>query len=287
MKPENLLLRSMLFVPGHNRRYLQNAFASHADALIIDLEDSVPFAAKQDARDIAAVWMQKHKFPGSVFVRLNDADSGLMETDIDSFLSLPITGFIISKVSSPQEVEAVDALLINTSLTLIPLIETAAAILNLPAICRASSRIVAAALGAEDFITSLGGTYSSTGANLLVARTQLVLAARAAGILPIDTLHIRVHDLDELARDCGVARELGFEGMLCLHPKELPIIHHHFSPNPEEIRQAQAMIAQSQVISKEGKQVAMIKGTFVGPPLVRRAQVLLKKAALIAARKQL
>lgn len=287
MKADDLLLRSMLFVPGHNQHYLNNALSSDADALIIDLEDSVPMAAKQDARDIASDWMQKHSFPRPIFIRINDADSGLMDADIAAFIKLPITGFIIPKVCSTEDVLRVDALLDDTHLALIPLIETTAAVLNLLAICSVSPRIVAAALGAEDFITSLGGDYSPDGANLLVARTQLVLAARTAGILPIDTLHIRVHDLDELARDCSQSRKLGFEGMLCLHPKELPIIHQYYSPSPQQIAQAKHMIKQAQSISRQGRQVAMIKGTFVGPPLVRRAQNLLHKAQLIAAREQL
>jgi citrate lyase subunit beta/citryl-CoA lyase len=277
----------MLFVPGHNQRYLATAFGSDADALIIDLEDSVPLAAKQDARGIASSWMQKHCFPRPVFIRINDADSGLMEEDIAAFVSLPITGFIIPKVCSAADVLRVDALLDGTNLALIPLIETTAAVLNLVGICTASPRIVAAALGAEDFITSLGGVFAPDGANLLVARTQLVLAARTTGILPIDTLHIRVHDLDELARDCTHSRQLGFEGMLCLHPKELSIIHQHYTPSAQQIALAEQMIEQSHSISRQGRQVAMVKGTFVGPPLVRRAQNLLHKAQLIAAREQI
>lgn len=287
MNPHNLLLRSMLFVPGHNRQYLSTANASNADALIVDLEDSVPVAFKLDARAVASDWLKTHTPSRPVFVRLNDAESGLMQDDVAAFIDLPITGFIIPKVCSAQDITRVDDLLGERDTALIPLIETTAAVLNLVSICKASSRIVAAALGAEDFITSLGGEYSPSGANLLMARTQLVLAARTAHILPIDTLHIRVHDLDELARDCTLSRQLGFEGMLCLHPRELPIIHHHYSPSAQQIADAREMIEQSRSISRQGRQVAMINGTFVGPPLVRRAQSLLYKAQLIAAREKL
>jgi citrate lyase subunit beta/citryl-CoA lyase len=156
----------------------------------------------------------------------------------------------------------------------VPLIEMTAAVLHIEAICR-HPYVIAVAFGCEDYVADLRGVHCHE--SLLVPRSLIAMAARAAGVAPIDTVHINVHDLDDLKREAMLSRLLGFEGMLVLHPKELPIVHECFSPAPEEVRQAAEMLRLSEEAAISGKGVAWMDGRFIGPPLVRQARNILEK----------
>jgi citrate lyase subunit beta/citryl-CoA lyase len=292
---ERLLLRSMMFVPGHNRRLLESAARSDADALILDLEDSVrPDDQKQVARDTIRAALSEGLLEGrTVFVRVNDRESGHLLRDVLALAVDGVTGFVYPKSQTGQDVYFFDKLLDtieaergipNGRFAVVPLIETTSAVWHALDICRASPRVAAIAFGCEDFVADLGGLHDEAGRSLNVARALIATAAKAAGVQAIDTVHIHVHDLEGLDRDLRLARELGFDGMLVLHPKELGLVHRHLSPTPEEVEEAREMIRLFEEATREGKGVAIRDGRFIGPPMVRAAEHTLARHDLITRR---
>ena len=137
------------------------------------------------------------------------------------------------------------------------------------------------AFGCEDFITDLGGVHDHEGESLYVPRALIAMAAKANEVVPIDTVHINVHDLEDLERNIRLAKNLGFEGMLVLHPKELPLVHQYFSPSEQEIFDAKEMLELFDTAQKEGKGVAVMNGKFIGPPMVANAIKILEKQSKI------
>ena len=160
---------------------------------------------------------------------------------------------------------------------IIPLIETAGAIVNIKEICTACHRVCAVTFGCEDYVTDLRGKHDPDGNSIFFARNEIVNAARATGVIPIDTVHIKVHDLEDLEKNLKVAKNLGFEGMLILNPKELPLCHQYFSPSEEEVAWATEMVQLADEAVAEGKGVAVKDGKFIGPPMVKMAKNILAK----------
>ncbi len=289
------LMRSLMFVPGHNERLMQSAARSTADVLLLDIEDSAqPAQNKQVARDLIKKMVGDGAFAGRVvFPRVNDRESGHLLRDIHQ-LTLPgITGFMYPKSQKGEDVYFFDKLLetieyekgIPTgTYKIIPLIETTGAVLNAQDICQASKRVVAIAFGCEDFVSDLGGIHDAEGKSIFSARALIAMAAKANGVIPIDTVHIHVHDLVDLEKNITLAKELGFEGMLVLNPKEIPLVHQYYSPSAEEIADAKEMLRLFEEAQKEGKGVAIMKNKFIGPPMVIAANKTLKKHELIQQR---
>jgi len=289
---EPLLLRSMMFVPGHNRRLLESAARSEADALILDLEDSVrPDDQKQVARDTIRSVLDEGLLQGrTVFARVNDRESGHLLRDVLALTVEGIAGFVYPKSRSGQDVYFFDKLLETVEaergiapgrFAVVPLIETTAAVLHAVDICRASPRVVAVAFGCEDFVADLGGLHDEAGRSLYTARALIALAAKAAGVQAIDTVHIDVHDLAGLEQNLQLARELGFDGMLVLHPKEIEAVHRHLSPSLGQVEDAREMIRLSEEAGRQQKGVAILKGRFIGPPMVVAARRTLARHELI------
>ncbi|MDF9801104.1 citrate lyase subunit beta/citryl-CoA lyase [Catalinimonas alkaloidigena] len=292
---KDFLLRSLMFVPGHNERLLNSAARSKADVLLLDIEDSVqPSSNKQLARDKIEQYLREGYFQKyAVFPRVNDRESGHLLKDIHQLTIEGVHGFVYPKSKTGQDVYFFDKLLETIeyekgikvgTYKIIPLIETASAVLNAQDICKASSRVIAIAFGCEDFVTDLQGVHDDAGQSIFTARAMIAMAARAHGVVPIDTVHIKVHDLEDLEKNLIVAKNLGFEGMLVLNPKELPLVHQYFSPTVEEVNGAEEMIRLAAKAEEEGKGVTVINGKFVGPPMVLQAKNILKKHTLIQAK---
>lgn len=141
------------------------------------------------------------------------------------------------------------------------------------------------AFGCEDYVTDLQGKHDAEGVSIMTARSLISIGARSCGVLPIDTVHIKVHDLEDLERNLIIGKNLGFEGMLVLNPKELPYVHQYYSPTEEEIAWAKEMIQLSEEAQKDGKGVAVKNNKFIGPPMVKMAKNILKKQELIESKK--
>lgn len=286
------LLRSLLFVPGQDIGLLKKASMSCADALIPDLEDSVqPNELKKVARDNIVRLVTEGLFNShKIFPRLNFRDSGFLLKDIQQLTIEGITGFVYPKSESSEDIVFIDKLLTCLELEkgyqvgkfkLIPLIETTSAVLNVQEIGNASKRIVGLAFGCEDFLTDLGGDKGDYLETLLIPRAQIAMAAKALGITAIDTVHVNIHDLDDLEKNLRMAKSFGFEGMLVLHPKELELVHKYFSPTSEEISHSNLILNLASAAELEGKGVAILDGKFVGPPFVTKARNILNRQKLI------
>ena len=284
-------MRSLMFVPAHNQKLLDSSVRRDADVLLLDVEDSVPVFDKQLARDNIKAFVQRTYLNGKlIFPRINDIESGELLKDLSQLTVEGVHGFMYPKSTKAEDIYFVGKLLETIeyekhipvgTFKIIPLIETAGAVVNIKEICKSSPRVVAVAFGCEDYVTDLQGKHDDAGNSIFFARNMIVNAARYAGILPIDTVHIKVHDLEDLEKEVKLAKDLGFEGMLVLNPKELPIVHQYFSPSEEEVAWAKEMIELAEEAVREGKGVAVKDNKFIGPPMVRMARNIMFKHNLI------
>jgi citrate lyase subunit beta/citryl-CoA lyase len=282
-----------MFVPAHNRRLMDSATRTPADVLLFDIEDSVqPVSNKQIARDTILEYLQKGLFKDrKIFPRVNDRESGHLLQDVYQLTVEGITGFMYPKAKKGEDIYFFGKLLETIeyekgipigTFKIIPLIETASAVMNIQDICTiCPNRVVAVAFGCEDFVTDLGGKHDDEGQSIFTPRAMIAMGAKANGVIPIDTVHIKVHDLEDLERNLMIAKKLGFEGMLVLNPKELPLVHQYFSPSEEEINWANEMLSLAAESVRNGIGVAVKDNKFIGPPMVKMAENILRKDKLL------
>ncbi|MBF9038824.1 CoA ester lyase [Rhodobacterales bacterium LSUCC0246] len=284
----DLILRSVMFVPAHDTKLLMKAVRTIADAIIPDIEDSVqPRSVKPIARKNIVDLCKKGVFSSKkTFPRINDDESGLLLEDLNALTVDGIDGFVYPKPRCKEDIFFIDKLLACLELEkgfpvgkfkLIPLIETSSAVINIDEICVASQRIVAVAFGCEDFLTDLGGDKGPDLNTLNMPRALIALAAKSAGVIPIDTVHVNVHDLIDLETNLTLAKSMGFEGMLVLHPKELELVHRYFSPSTEEVEHSHRILALAKEAESRDRGVAIISGTFVGPPMIKKAHKIIQR----------
>lgn len=285
---ENYLMRSLMYVPAHNQKLLDSATRRDADVLLLDLEDSVPVFDKQQARDNIKEFVKRDDLNGKlIFPRVNDRESGELLKDLTQLTVEGVNGFLYPKSTKGEDIYFVGKLLETIeyekhipvgTFKLMALIETAGAIVNIKEICEACpNRLVAVVFGCEDYVTNTQGKHDDAGKSIFYARNAIVNAARFAGIAPIDTVHIKVHDLEDLEKEVILGKELGFEGMSVLNPKELPIIHKYYTPTEEEVAWAKEMVELAEEAVREGKGVAVKDNKFIGPPMVKMAKNILAK----------
>lgn len=284
----NFPMRSLMFVPGHNLKLMRSAIKTKADILLPDIEDSVqPNSNKQVARDNILDFINKSLFKGfHVFPRINDRESGELLKDITQLTVLGIDGFMYPKAKTGQDIYFFDKLIETIeyekgypigTFKIIPLIETASSVLHAEEICASSERVIAIAFGNEDYLTDIQGINDELASTIFTPRALIAIAARSQNVIPIDTVHINVHDLKDLERNLKISKNLGFEGMLVLHPKELELVHKYYSPTEKEVLEAQKMVSAFKESEKRGVGVAIVDGKFVGPPLVKNAFKVLSK----------
>jgi len=287
------LTRSLMFVPAHNERLMESATRINADVLLLDIEDSVqPEENKQIARNNIIKYVSENRFKGRyVFPRVNDRESGHLLQDVYQLTINGISGFMYPKSKKGEDIYFFGKLLETieyekniprNTFKIIPLIETTGAVMNIQEICTACpNRVVAVAFGCEDFITDLDGIHDHEGISIFTARALISMGAKANGVIPIDTVHIKVHDLEDLETNLKIARKLGFEGMLVLNPKELQLVHQYYSPSIEEVNWAMEMLQFSKEAMVLGKGVAVKDNKFIGPPMVKMAKEILRKNEMV------
>jgi citrate lyase subunit beta / citryl-CoA lyase len=287
---DNPIMRSLLFVPGHKEDMAQKAAKSDADLIVLDLEDAVPVNAKESARktvkDIISIDLFKNK---PLLVRINPSSSGLLEDDLADVACKEIQGFVYP-MATEVEILAFDKKLheIEEELDLpagyysvIPLIETPSSILNALNICKASDRNIGILFGSEDFLARTKGKHSDDEIALDVARSLVVIAARASGLEPLDAPYVKVHDLDGLERFAKRGSDIGMAGMLVLSPRQLPLVHDIYTPSIQEIELAANIVRNSENINKNDEGIAVIDGDFISPPTLKMAINILEKAQKI------
>ncbi|MGX9575428.1 HpcH/HpaI aldolase/citrate lyase family protein [Mesorhizobium sp. f-mel] len=279
--------RSLLFVPAHVAQFVENAHERGADGVILDLEDSVPQDRKGEARRQLTESVTKVGRKGaSVLVRVNRGLRALA-ADLDVAVMAGVDALVLPKVESAEWVSevanAVTGLELEKSLALghirfIAQIETPAALQRLPAIASAHPRIIAMALGPEDFSAAVGGAPEF---DLLLAPNLAVLfAARAAGLLPLGFIGSisEFSDTRKLHEAAMHARRLGFAGALAIHPAQVAILNEAFSPGTEEIEWARRVVAAEMDTAGRGLCAFAMDGKMIDPPVVRRAREILALA---------
>lgn len=288
-------LRSAMFVPGYMRKFLDKAVTFRADALLLDLEDSVPVPYKEDARKYIREYLDQNKFPQQTFIRVNDIESGLLTKDLEATVHENTAGFMFTKVRDENDIIYFDKLLsqyendkgfAQGKFKILPLIEMGSAILRAHQIATASKRMIGLALGGEDYLTDLDGLHKEHGTSLIVPRSLIVIAARSAHIDVLDTPFLDIRNPAGFRKEVELARELGFSGQLLLHPTQIEVANEVFSPSQEEISEAHRIIAAIKESSDKGQGTTLLDGKLVGPPMLKRAANVLAKAERIAVAQQ-
>jgi citrate lyase subunit beta/citryl-CoA lyase len=283
-----MILRSPLFVPGNKANMLDKALGFKPDAFIPDMEDSVPAAEKANARTTIAAHLPRLAASGvPVIPRVNSLDTGWIEADLAAVVGPSIVGVSVGKIRNAADISTVSQLIAKLersagvtvgTLRLIPWIETAEAIVNVGAICRASERIVAVAFGGEDFTNDLGLERLEDESQLAYARQALCVAARAAHVLALDTPYFKLRDPGGLRESSLRAKSIGFKGRFAIHPEQLAALNECFSPSAAEIAHAERVVAAYEEAEARGRASTSLDGWVIDVPVVKRARALLELA---------
>ena len=285
------LLRSLIFVPGNRPNMLERARIFNADGVIIDLEDSVPGAEKDHARELASQWVPElHREGQRVMVRVNSLDTGLARDELAAVIGPQLYGVSIGKVESVWDLREMDRIigalepaagLEPGRIKLIPWIESARAVMTAYQIATASTRIVAIAFGAEDYTHDMGVQRTDGGEEAHFPRAMVAVAARAAGVASLDTPFARFRDPDGLRQESRVACQLGYNGKFAIHPSQLDVINEIFSPSPEDVEYARQVVDAWDRAEASGRGSVDLNGRMIDVPVVKRARNLLALAEVI------
>lgn len=297
MKSNLQLLRSMMFVPGHNEKLIESAVKSTADALIFDLEDSVqPESNKLIARGVIVNKSKGKEFDRfQKFVRLNEIETEFFLQDVLTVTHGNIDGFLLSKTNCKEDVQYLDQLLTSIEkdrkleagkFSIIPILESALSIVNINEIALSSKRIIALGFGSEDYVSDIQGIRDfETNQSISFPRQLVPIVARAHGLEAIDAAYIKVHDLEGLDRHLQTGKVLGYGGMWILHPKQNELANEVFSPTEQEYKDSVNFLRLYEEAKKINKGVAIIEGKFVGPPLITKSKDIIARVELIETRK--
>lgn len=267
-------MRSLLFAPANHPRRVEKALASEADVAIIDLEDAVPEAQKIPARAaLAAASALPHR--ARFYVRINALSSYHGVADLPA-LPANLDGVMIPKCESAAEVGQVAAFAPKADL--LPLIETARGLEAAEEIARASPHVRRLAFGALDLTLDLGLSPGRDEAELAPYRARLVLASRLAEREPpIDSPWIDFRDAKGLRASCLAARRMGFQGKLCIHPDQIPVVQAAFAASAEEVAEAERIVAAAEAAELRGMGAVQLDGRMIDAPVVTRARRILAK----------
>lgn len=282
-------LRTALFVPATRPDRVDKALSAGADVVIIDLEDAVAHALKDEAREIARKKVLEHA-QRKLMVRVNALGSGHNRKDLESIADASLTGIMLPKVESGEQIREIherlldcerDCAIPSGSFCVVALIESARGVQNVFRIFSepiTPDREFLAAFGAADYSLDIGINISRDGAELHYPRSRMAVACRAAGKEPpIDTpFMIDLKDLDALRADARRAKGLGFQGKLCIHPSQVGPCNEIFSPTPEEILYARQVVETFEKSEAEGIGALQLNGKFIDYPVVERSRRIIR-----------
>jgi citrate lyase subunit beta/citryl-CoA lyase len=273
--------RSLLFSPGDRPEMMRKGPASGADVVIFDLEDAVAPEGKGEARAAVADVLSDPEFDPDceVCVRVN-ADPTVADDDVKEALSgNRVDSVMLPKAESAEDAETLAGILGERGVDapLIAICESAAGVLHAESIA-AADPVDALAFGAEDFSADVGATRTAEGTEVLYAREHVVLAAAAAGIDAIDTLHTDIGDTEGLAEETAFVLELGFDGKICIHPSQVPVVNEAFTPTGERIEWARRVLDAAEEADREGRGVFRVEGEMVDAPLIGQAEQVRERA---------
>jgi citrate lyase subunit beta/citryl-CoA lyase len=287
-----ILHRSLLFVPGSRAELLEKAARYPADVLCLDLEESVLPEEKPRARELVAAAIATLSGAGrTVQVRLNSIQSEETKADLAAVTQAGLASVLLAKTQTPQDVRDVDVLLREQELArditpgtieLVVAIESAQALLRCEAISKASTRLVALMLGAEDFTFDMGVPRTEDGRELDYARGVIATCARGANLSALDTPWPEIADLDGLSAEATRARTAGFSGKYVIHPTHIEPVHTVFTPTEADVAHARSVIAAWDGAQARGLGAVQLDGRMIDRPIVERARSVLEQAEAIS-----
>ena len=252
-----------------------------------DLEDGVAPGEKERARATVRQALESGAYGPQVILRLNALGTGLAEADLHAAFNAEVDAVCLSKAETAADVERLASLLTTLeteqglpagTVEILLMVETARGVLAAYEMAQASRRVRALCLGGEDLARDLGAIRTRGGLELAHARAQLVISARAAGALAIDTIYAGLTDPDGLLADTRTGRQLGYSGRLLIHPAQIKPVHHAFAPSQEEIQGARRIVEAFQAAEARSEGVIALDGQMIDGPVVARAREVLAMA---------
>lgn len=296
MTDHPLITRSLLFVPGNRSDMLDKATGLGPDVFIPDMEDSVPASEKHAARMMTASYLERLAKTGRrVVPRVNAVGSEYVDDDLAAVVGPHTFGVSVGKVGSPDDLTALDEKLSRLepvagvpegATRVFAWLETAAAVVNAALICRSGERLAGVAFGGEDLTNDMEMPRYVDGVEnpaLSYARSAIATAARAGGVLALDTPFFGFRDPDGLQKDCDRARSFGFTGKFAIHPAQIVIINRAFSPSDEQVDQARREIAAFEEAEHRGRGSTSLDGQVIDVPVVERARKLIRRHEAVRA----
>jgi citrate lyase subunit beta/citryl-CoA lyase len=286
MLPENIYTTprdrsrfSRLYLPGNSPSLMINAGIHKPNGIILDLEDAVAPDKKDEARFLVRNALRAIDFYGAErMVRINQGARGL--EDLNYLIPHNVNLILLPKCEKPEQIHDVNSKIREiqsqsglpaSPVWIMPIIESALGVINAYSIASAADNIVSLAIGLEDYTADLGTRRTAEGSESFFARSMVVNAARAAGIQPIDSVFSDVGDMDGLKQNVLRSKALGFDGMGCIHPRQITVIHETFAPTPEEIDKAKKIVAAFHKATEQGLGVVSLGTKMIDPPVVKRA----------------
>jgi len=270
---------SRLYLPGNKPSMMINAGIHQPNGIILDLEDAVSPDKKYEARFLVRNVLRGMNFYGAErMVRINQIPAGL--DDLDFVVPQHVNLILVPKCESAVQIHQVNARIaeikkdqnLNYPIWLMPIVESALGVIKAFEIATAAENVVAMAIGLEDYTADLGTLRTDEGTESFFARTQVVNACRAAGIQPIDSVFSDVSDMEALALNVQKSKALGFDGMGCIHPRQIAVIHQNFAPAEKEIKKAQRIVDAFIQANAKGLGVVSLGTKMIDPPVVKRAE---------------
>ena len=305
-----MMYRTLLFIPGNNKKFLDKSKSIYPDILCFDIEDSVPLSEKSIGREMISQTLKSYihnlsikdtnnntnnKFnednntddnhSPQIFVRINSFESGLYEQDLESIICDQLDGIVIPKVNSETELEKIIIMIenlekqrnIHKKIRLIPSIESSQGVVNSYDIAKFNSRICSLIFGVFDYLYDMKLDYVDEGIEYSYARAKIPVDARAAGIPALDSIWQKVDDIEGLQRDAKTAKRLGYAGKSIIHPKHIEPVHKVFIPSQNEIEWAKKVIATLKQIQGQGDKRGAFKvdGKMIDAVHFKQAKLIL------------
>ena len=270
-----------MFVPGNNPGMMQDAFIYGPDSIMLDLEDSVTMAEKDAARLLVHNALKTIDYGNTeMVVRINPLNTAYGKKDVEAVVKAGVHVIRMPKTETAEEVREVEREIERVEkeigclgrTKIMAAIESTLGIVNAYEIAVASERMMGIALGAEDYCANLKTQRSPEGTELLFARQQIVVAARAAGIDALDTVYSNLNDMETFRKEEELIKQLGFDGKSIINPRQIEIVNEVFAPTEKAIEKAKTIIAAIKEAEKRGSGVIAVNGKMVDRPVVIRAQ---------------
>ncbi|MEI6822506.1 MAG: aldolase/citrate lyase family protein [Bacteroidota bacterium] len=270
---------SRLYLPGNSPSLMLNAGIHKPDGIILDLEDAVAVDKKYEARFLVRNALRSIDFYGAErMVRINQIPAGL--DDLDFIIPHNVNLILVPKCEEADQIILLNSKIeeikkkhsIESNIWLMPIIESAKGVMNAYQIATSANNIVALAIGLEDYTADLGTRRTNEATESFFARSVVVNACRAAGIQPIDSVFSDVGDMEGLKENVIKSKALGFDGMGCIHPRQIRVIHEYFAPDVKEIDKAKKIVIAFEDATAKGLGVVSLGTKMIDPPVVKRAQ---------------